>query len=966
MTLMLSIKKMHIYGFGKHENITFSLDNHVTVFYGVNEAGKTTIQQFILQILFGFPTKQQNQQKYEPKTSTKFGGQLIISHPIYGECTIERVRGKATGDVTVYCEDGTKGNEELLAKLLYGYSRASFEAIFAFSIHELQGIEKMSEEELTHLLLSSGTTGVHQLSVLQKKIEKEAGELFKKTGKLPQINQKIEQIKQLEKKIKQEQTAINTFEEKSLTLQQLEKRLGDLYEQQKVQQKDWQQFTVWKQALPLIEKNQTLQHALKTYTQCDFPVEGIRRYEQLKDRLTHERLQVTQLEEQQQEYQSKLQKVVSEQSIEEMARLLFFEATWNQLIVKEQNLADDLFLLEQDIEAQFRLLGIKEKVSQEVLLEKTVSLQQEEQYQQHLVVLQDTEEELKFHLRTLEQTQDELEIISEKKKEQAKQALTTDEEHILAQWSQQEKKLEQLRQKRANRSKQKQPLLLIFVVFVMSTLIVIYGIAQKNVPVAAIGIVITILLIFYLKNVRSEDEVPNKQNERLFRQLEQQEEIIHILREKKQRFENQHLLLNERQQEKERQYANLEYKIQQIESTLDEAAQWLQKFLQSYKIQGTIAKPLLSELFMRIRGVQELATKKASAEKLLEEVRSQKVELYEQLQQVLNENYSEQEIFMHLRSTYMIAQQERQAMIQTNEQLSYVAQQIQERQPFITSYENEMEQLFKDANVQGEADYYKAYADFKQYQQLLTELQNVNSQLASLDVQQDSLPISKEKLEEKTKVMEVARTDLQQQIDQCLEERAALQMQKDFLLNDEKYGELLQQFEQEKAMLQQLVEQWTVKKALASAIHQSLFLLREEKLPHVLTQVDNIFKRLTGGRYEKLSIREEGYFEAQAMTGLRYHVAELSQATKEQAYIALRLALAQTLVKSAPFPFVMDDPFVHFDRNRTNKMVQLIKEVGYKRQILYFTCHEAMLEFWQKEQIVDLGALANERGVTST
>ena len=165
---MLSIKKIQIYGFGKHENVAISLHEHVTVFYGMNEAGKTTIQQFILQMLFGFPTKQQALQKYEPKTSTKFGGHLTVSHPIYGECTIERVRGKATGDVTVYCEDGTKGHEDLLAKLLYGYSRASFEAVFAFSIHELQGIEKMSEEELTHLLLASGTTGVHQLSVLER------------------------------------------------------------------------------------------------------------------------------------------------------------------------------------------------------------------------------------------------------------------------------------------------------------------------------------------------------------------------------------------------------------------------------------------------------------------------------------------------------------------------------------------------------------------------------------------------------------------------------------------------------------------------------------------------------------------------------------------------------------------------------------------------------------------------------
>ncbi|KOS71620.1 hypothetical protein AEA09_01115 [Lysinibacillus contaminans] len=963
---MLSIKKIQIYGFGKHEDVTISLHNNVTIFYGMNEAGKTTIQQFILQMLFGFPTKQQTQQKYEPKTSTKFGGQLTVSHPIYGECTIERVKGKAAGDVTVYCEDGTKGHDELLTKLLYGYSRASFEAVFAFSIHELQGIEKMSEEELTHLLLASGTTGVHRLSVLEKKLEKDAGELFKKSGKLPQINQKIEQIKQLEKKIKQEQAAINTFEEKSLKLQQLGQRLDDLYGQQQVQQQDWQQLTVIKQAMPLIEKQKTLQHTLKNYTQSHFPAEGIRRYEQLKDRLTHETLQVTQLKEQYQVLQNKLQQAINGQSIDEMARLLHLEASWNQLIVKEQKLTDDLFLCEQDIEAQFRLLGIQEKSSQQVLLEKTVSLQQEEQYQKQLVALNDAEEELKFHLRTLEQTHEELETIAGQKKQYTHEALTADEEHILAQWPQQQKKLEQLRHSRSQRSKQKQPVLLLFIALVMSLLATMYGVSQKNIAVAVIGVVMAILLILFLKNVRNAEEMPKENNVRLLRELEQQESIVQTLRSKKQRLEDQQHLINEKQQEKERQYAKLEYKIQQIEQVIAEAVQLLQSFLQRYRVEGTIAKPLLPELFMRIRGVQELATKRTSTVKLLKEVQTKKMELYEQLQQVLKESYSEQEIFMHLRSTYLAAQQEQQTMVQTTEQLSNLAQQVQERQPLITNYENEIEQLYTVANVQAEAAYYEAYAKFEQHQQLIAELQTVDSQLASLDALHVSAPISKEQLDIKTTAMELARSELQQQIDGCLEERAALQVQKEHLLNDEKYGELLQQFEQEKALLQQLVEQWAVQKALATAIHQSLFQLREEKLPHVLAQVDTIFKMLTDGRYEKLSISEEGYFEAQAITGLRYHVAELSQATKEQAYIALRIALAKTLATSAPFPFIMDDPFVHFDRNRTNKMVQLIKEVGYNRQILYFTCHETMLEFWQKEQIVDLGALAKERGVTST
>ena len=80
---------------------------------------------------------------------------------------------------------------------------------------------------------------------------------------------------------------------------------------------------------------------------------------------------------------------------------------------------------------------------------------------------------------------------------------------------------------------------------------------------------------------------------------------------------------------------------------------------------------------------------------------------------------------------------------------------------------------------------------------------------------------------------------------------------------------------------------------MATAIHETLFRLRKEKLPHVLEEVNAIFRLLTGGNYEKLSIHEDGYFVAQDAAGIRYQMVELSQATKEQAYIALRMALAK-------------------------------------------------------------------------
>ena len=50
---------------------------------------------------------------------------------------------------------------------------------------------------------------------------------------------------------------------------------------------------------------------------------------------------------------------------------------------------------------------------------------------------------------------------------------------------------------------------------------------------------------------------------------------------------------------------------------------------------------------------------------------------------------------------------------------------------------------------------------------------------------------------------------------------------------------------------------------MATAIHETLFRLREEKLPHVLEEVNAIFRLLTGGNYDKISIHEDGYFVAQ-------------------------------------------------------------------------------------------------------
>lgn len=138
----MKIEKLHIYGFGKHENLEVNVHGGINVFYGENEAGKSTIQQFILHILFGFPQRNSQLLRYEPRSNATYGGKIQILTDDGSRVFIERVKGKASGDVTLYFEDGTRGGEKELGTILNAYSRADYEAIFSFSLLQLQGFEK--------------------------------------------------------------------------------------------------------------------------------------------------------------------------------------------------------------------------------------------------------------------------------------------------------------------------------------------------------------------------------------------------------------------------------------------------------------------------------------------------------------------------------------------------------------------------------------------------------------------------------------------------------------------------------------------------------------------------------------------------------------------------------------------------------------------------------------------------------
>jgi uncharacterized protein YhaN len=188
-------------GFGGLQNRTVELLGPMTVLYGPNEAGKSTLLHLIRAVLFGFPTRQSGQERFEPAKGGVHGGSLVLE-PAPGErirvfrrsadaaAAGGRGRVPSAGLVTVTLPDGREGGEEQLRELLGGVTAEQFRNLFAFTLTELQELHTLTSEELGGFLHSAGL-GVRASAVreTEKRLAQELDSRFRPKGRSQGIGQ---------------------------------------------------------------------------------------------------------------------------------------------------------------------------------------------------------------------------------------------------------------------------------------------------------------------------------------------------------------------------------------------------------------------------------------------------------------------------------------------------------------------------------------------------------------------------------------------------------------------------------------------------------------------------------------------------------------------------------------------------------------------------------------------------------
>jgi len=200
----MRLDRIYIDGFGRFHDLTIDhIPSGLSVFYGNNEAGKSTLLAFIRAILFGFTDgRSRHDSTYPPLRGGRQGGLIAVIDSAGNNYTVERRPGSRGGLVTVTLPDGQMADGGVLTRLLGNATRDLYRNVFAFSLAELQQFESLDDDAVKSTIYSAGMgMGLVSLPAVEGAWDKVMDETFKRGGTRSAINRIWSELDELRAKV---------------------------------------------------------------------------------------------------------------------------------------------------------------------------------------------------------------------------------------------------------------------------------------------------------------------------------------------------------------------------------------------------------------------------------------------------------------------------------------------------------------------------------------------------------------------------------------------------------------------------------------------------------------------------------------------------------------------------------------------------------------------------------------------
>lgn len=954
----MRFQQAYIFGFGKwvDQPIHLSSNDGIVSFYGENESGKSTLQQFLLYMLFDLPPRMRK--FYQPKTSSKFGGQLTIVDEQNELFTIER-----TSDEFICLFPTGKTKDEIwFRSFMCGMSRDIYESIYAFSAEQLEGIRQMKESELSDVLFSVGITGAATIYETEKRLEKEMNQLFKPQGTKPIVNQQAKKVSQIEEdwqkqKDKEAQYTIWTEDKEQLT--------GALRNVEQEEQEVQQAFLFYKQMdhlLPDLISYHEHVDKLKHQETVRFPKQGIHRYESLKRELLPIQTKCDGIDHSLEKMivkRRELEAHIAPESVyHEATQLMMQRQQYDEATNEIHRLSREIDQMQEEIADQTSMIdaNVEQIISnrypiqlqqewQEIAQSQTDMNRQRKQFSAEEQMLKQQQETLKEQKQmALSHLFPPKELAEMKKKVEAYhdyQRIQQEEDVRQAAWSNFEAK-----RKTTARN------VLVFSLCFGILLSISYFLFDSPLPLfAGVGIIVLGIIVYLtMHSTISQFQHVLQRNTIIDMPLSEAKlkEYVEKLHEQKkweQRLDN----IQVEQEKNEQQLFVMFNRLEQLDVDEQIRENEIEKQRKAYSVLAQIAPVHWPGMFETIQKIKAIATEKENKIQQQQMIRDQWNEWTNNLNRfsLYMENHESNTVTLtSLEKWILTYEQDKKQLAEMKQTEKELIEEQRQQTEQIQMLEKQINELFAYANVTDEESFYTVAHKFEEQQECESTINKFESHIEHafpLQMQKRILheqwsaqiiQLKLEKLERDKQVLSDKRRNYQKQL---AELEHTIQEQE----MSETLSTLTLTYEMEKESLHSLAEQWLIHKIAYDVLQQAKLNYQEKYLKQIIDLTTEYFAIMTGNHYVHIyPPANQKSFMVETTQGIRFDVTQLSKGTVDQLYIALRLAIGVVMSEKYDVPFIIDDAFVHFDDERTIAVIQVIRKIAETKQIILFTCHK--------------------------
>ncbi|TGA99170.1 hypothetical protein E4665_05140 [Sporolactobacillus shoreae] len=930
----MKIKELDIHQFGRFEGRKINLPESPFAFiYGANEAGKSTVMNFILCTLFGYPQRTALRKWVDEGAEVRIGGSVVFAGDDGRDYRLERVYTK-NGAPELFIGNSERSS---INKVLPGVDRMLFRNVFCFDLDGLRGIEKTKPSDLNDLLLGAGMIGSSHLSDLEHELAKKTDLIFKKKGKVPEINQLFQRLDQSAADLKKWEKKLDVYREIQQGIAKDQMEIRKLEDERKIVQARFMEWTAFSSVRPLIAGFRLLEEEIgDAETSVSFPKWGRSRFSDLEKLAAGTDNEIADLNEQIQFLNESMAAIPirknwilaegrlsawfhsaarDEQDLREIERLgrkiRANRAGYAALLERLGSEWDTEKILNASVSLPF-FRQLKEKVDQ------WNGLDLEKRNAAHALEMQKTEvDQLELRLKQIENRR-------------------TDEETSRAYSG---------RRASAEGKKKFPALMPVSIAAVLLTILFSGFSAILITPFAALtvlgfGLLLSAFYILAMFRLRQESRPPISGDNDHRREAEARltEEQLSAARTKcaiqeqnYSSFENRLLEVasHNRNWLKENGYAeNSIVPAEEASRLIGEARAFLGKLDElntELEARGADHNQFIDE---KLRLTKELSLPEGDAAYIEQQFNLEK-EKYARIHNLVSKRdvllqqkkrLDQKKARLHHEMLSLFEQ----VGVENRDRFIEAADQSDRIQSLVEKRDDHLLQMIEGSG--GEEQLKHFIADFDQGKWEGIDESNFRARLSDLD---GKIRTTRNLLSEK-------------------------QAENKNLEENDTYRDKLDSYQQLLEEVNSKAREWAVYRTAQWAIERAKDQYRRQRLPKILNRAKAYFESITSGEYVGLQLYQEGGFIAERRDGRHFKADELSRGTAEQLYLSLRLALAELVSPGEKLPLIIDDSLVNFDSERSDRTLTLLKKVSEQRQVILFTCHRMPPHFVSDESVITL------------